>query len=288
MFYKLDMYISIYFESWASQWTSVASAMDLANVDSNVNIVYLAFADPMTKYVAGSKKFDGTGLEFSQDFAVVSGAISILEKKGIKVILSVGGASYSYTGPVGAFANYSNVCNLAKDLGCMGIDIDMEPGNNLPVNGMFGPAINAFRSACKTAGLTFLSAAIPGNGAHPSIPSGDLYTGCAHAGLVQYGGELNVVNIMSYDYGAPTPTMNNVTMFNEFRNAYKGCLCIGLETGKQGWGNYEITQHDVQSSCDRAKVDENSGIFVWSWFGGQKTSPSVSQIIATAKSTFSK
>lgn len=120
------MYRSVYFDSWASVWTSNAAAMDLALLltkEPSVNIVNLAFANPTGTYTKGSFTFANTGLQFSQDFSVVQAAIKTLTSNHCKVVLSVGGADYPYrsTAP---YANYLDMVHLADDLGCTGIDID--------------------------------------------------------------------------------------------------------------------------------------------------------------------
>ena len=75
--------IGVYFQSWSSNWSSSSSSLDLSKVDLPINIVYLSFVNPSCNYVKGSNVLSGTGLDFSSDFNVVKGAISILKKKGI-------------------------------------------------------------------------------------------------------------------------------------------------------------------------------------------------------------
>ena len=115
------MFTSVYYETWSGRWTDTPSKMDLANIE-NVDVVNIAFVLPGTVYQAGQKTFENTGLNFSQDFDVVFKAIQILRGKGVKVMLSVGGASYS------DWSKFNPLCvwSLKKDLGCDGIDIDWE------------------------------------------------------------------------------------------------------------------------------------------------------------------
>jgi hypothetical protein len=58
------MYKSVYFDTWASVWTSTPSEMDLALIsksEPSVNIVNLAFANPTGTYTKGSLTFANTG-----------------------------------------------------------------------------------------------------------------------------------------------------------------------------------------------------------------------------------
>ena len=113
----------VYFDTWASKWVSKSSDMDLAKIPAPFNVVYLAFAQPDMTYKSGSYNLSGTGLNFSQDFSVVKGAIKILQAKGTKVMLSVGGASYlNWAG-----MNTKAIDALVLDLELDGVDIDFEP-----------------------------------------------------------------------------------------------------------------------------------------------------------------
>ena len=56
-------------------------------------------------------------MEFSQDFTVVKQAIALLKKRGVKVLISVGGGSYKFPSGDNAIA----VCSLAADLDVDGI-----------------------------------------------------------------------------------------------------------------------------------------------------------------------
>lgn len=115
--------IGVYFQTWSSKWVANYEDMvllkltqDLTHLDPRINIVYLAFAQPQNTYANHS--WNGTGLDFCQDFSVVKKAIDSLIARRVQVVLSVGGSDYPWD-------NYTlNSIQLAKDLGCTGIDID--------------------------------------------------------------------------------------------------------------------------------------------------------------------
>jgi len=104
------MKIGVYFQSWSSHWASFSETLDLSEVDAD--IIYLAFARPDCGYRSGQNSFGGTGLDFSSNFDVVKGSIKILRDQGKIVMLSVGGASYSFNS-----VNYYGIEALARDLG---------------------------------------------------------------------------------------------------------------------------------------------------------------------------
>jgi hypothetical protein len=52
------------------QWTDDPKKMSLSGISSPTTIVNLSFVQPACAYVAGQKSWQGTGLNFSQDFAV--------------------------------------------------------------------------------------------------------------------------------------------------------------------------------------------------------------------------
>ena len=112
--------VCVYYESWSPTWTSDPNQMSLSQISAPTNIVNLSFAHPTCTYSRGQKTWKGTGLDFSQDFSVVYSAIQILKKKGIKVMLAVGGGSY-WSDPNVVF-NPANSVALMVDLGCDGID----------------------------------------------------------------------------------------------------------------------------------------------------------------------
>jgi hypothetical protein len=272
--------IGLYFETWSSPWTAIAQNMDLAIVSDvypGVNVVYLAFASPDSSYSLGQRTWTNTGLDFSQDFVVVQQAIQILRSKGVIVMLSVGGGSYWSEKKN---FNAQGVENLRKDLGCDGIDIDWEVGTNDDVS------LTACVKALKFIGCPKLSIAAFSTGAFgKDANSGDPYKGMDIDALVNCGGQIDWVNIMSYDAGSQFDPLGAFTCYRIY---YKGPLLLGFEPGKQSWGDKVIQMKDVDDMCNWVKADgDKNGVFIWSNRKDTSGSPSLSAIVAEANKILS-
>ena len=268
--------IAVYYTSWSSPWTSDPKKMDLALIPLNyqgVDCVNIAFAQPDSLYKGNS--FDGTGLQFSQDFSVVKESIRLLTTNGITVMLSVGGGAYWSTSKN---FNTQNLILLANDLGCTGIDLDWEVGAN------FAYELTAAIKALKTAGYQGkISFAGWSTGAFGSEP-GSTYQGMNINAMVEQGSNVDWINIMTYDAG---PTFDPIGSLACYRVYYKGPLNIGFEVGTQGWGGYLLTYDDVTRMAEYAKRDSDlNGAFIWSLL--KQGRPSVSEIVATCKNIFVK
>lgn len=110
--YPNKMIAGVYFESWFD-WKG-----RLETIDPKFNVVYLAFADPRSKPTQNG--WQGTGLNFTNSPDDVKKGIAILQYKGVRVLLSVGGATYPFPENFDAL----EMVKLANWLGCDGIDID--------------------------------------------------------------------------------------------------------------------------------------------------------------------
>lgn len=130
-----------YFQSWSSSWTNNPTTCDLANINTQINLVFLSFVNPNCNYIKGSMSFTGTGLDFSSDFSVIKSAIRILQSRGVIVMLSVGGATYHYNSNF----NPKSIVDLSSDLSVDGIDIDWEPTGGASQSNELGKIINQFR-----------------------------------------------------------------------------------------------------------------------------------------------
>jgi len=260
--------ISIYFDSWASKWGSDGSKLDLALLDINgLTCVNLAFAQPDCSYKSGQKTWDGTGLNFSQDFSVVYDAIKILQGRGITVMLSVGGGSYSnWTG-----FNSMAIKDLAIDLGVCGIDVDWEDGSGKT------KLIDIMKEVWTPKYLSF--AGFSTGAFEPS--EGDQWRGSA-IDTLKWGG-FNWVNIMAYDAG---PGFDVSGAYDSYRVLWSGDLVLGFEVGAPGWGGYMLTSGDVVSGVDHVKNDLNGGVFVWSWGSDSTGTPSLIDICNMAHAAF--
>jgi len=178
------MISGIYFESWDEYKGR------LKDLNKDYNTVYLSFANPKGSW--NGHDWQGTGMQFHSSVTVVKEDIMELQKRGVTVMLSVGGASYPF--PDGF--NAIEMVKMANALGCDGIDIDWEGG------GDWANIIKSFKQcqqevygSCKN-----LSAAVWSTGCMQPV-QGDQYRGMNINGLVTYGSYLNWLNIMAYDCG---------------------------------------------------------------------------------------
>ena len=242
------MFSSCYFETWSSRWVDNAAKMDLANIE-NADVVNIAFVLPNCTYALGQKTFENTGLNFSQDFQVVHDAIQLLRKKA-KVMLSVGGASYSdwsKFNPIG-------IWSLKKDLECDGIDIDWEGGaKDAAMLTGFVKQMALFKAP--------LSIAAFSTGAYTD--KADWYSGVCIPMLKECGASLSWINVMSYDAGKD---YDPIKAFAAYRKLYKGRIFLGCEIGVQGWGNALLTYDNVHDYLAFLATDTKPGIFVWAYY----------------------
>ena len=266
--------VAVYYESWSPAWTDDPKKMSLSGISYPTSIVNLSFVQPACAYVAGQKSWQGTGLNFSQDFAVVYAAIQILKKKGIKVMLSVGGGSY-WSDPNVVFRP-ANCVALMKDLDCDGIDLDWEVGEKYDYQ--LTNAIKSVKPLMPSG--TFLSFAGTSTGAYGK--NGDNYQGMNIHAMVNQGGNVDWINIMAYDAG---PSYDPIGALECYRIYYLGPLLLGFEIGDQAWGGYKITLRDVVNWCSRTlKESKNNGVFIWAYHKDPAGTPSVQDIITVATS----
>lgn len=268
--------IGVYYETWSEKWTSDATKSGLALIDKPVTIVYLSFATPDSKYVKGQFSFINTGLSFSSDFKIVQQAISILKKKEIIVMLSVGGGSY-WSGT--KTFNAQNCVDLMNDLGCDGIDLDWE--GNASKDYELTDCIKKLKPLMGPKKISFAGFSTGAYG-----KDGDTYKGSAIDAMTKQGSNVDWINIMAYDAGK---NFDPLGAFAAYQVYFKGPLLLGFEVGKQGWGDDLLTLEEVEKNCEVVKAhDKKHGIMIWSY---QKSSdnltPTTKQVIDTAAKIFS-
>lgn len=247
--------LGVYVESWGCRWANNGTEHDLAHVKGD--ILYISFCDPQLKYVRGSCNLQNTGLSFSSDFNTVAHAISIAQQKGQIVMLSVGGATYSWDS-----YNVKSIIGLATDLRVDGIDIDWEPAHNPDPKNLV-EIIRKIREKGydRKLSLAAFSVGAYGHGEFVnSKPNGSLYTGLNYTALQEVGDLLDWINIMAYDAGI---TFDPIESYNSFKTIYKKKIYLGVEPGKQAWGD-EITElSDVKNYYNHVK-QFGDGLFIWS------------------------
>lgn len=269
-----DKEIAVYFQSWSAGWTSQGSQHALANLPPYVTTILLAFVRPDLSYASGTNSLGGTGLDFSSDFTVVRDAVKIARSKGQKVILSVGGATYTNW----AGFNANAVAAFAKDLGVNGIDIDYEPsggacswgtgGNSCPQDTQFIDIIRRARAALPrpllltTAGW---STGAFGEGQYASSKMDGRQIG-SNFGLYvnplkQVGDAFDEIFLMAYDAGNTSSTGYDWRKaYAAYSSLFKGRLVIGVESPAEAWGG------NVSDNADAAaRAQASKGIMLWSW-----------------------
>jgi chitinase len=267
--------IGVYYETWSDKWVSDPSKSGLALLDKPITIVYLSFANPECKYVANQNSWIGTGLNFSSDWKVIKSAIDIVKKKGITVMLSVGGGSY-WSGT--KTFNAVNCVALMNDLGCDGIDIDWEGHASRDYE-----LTDCIKKLKPLMGSKKISFAGFSTGAYGK--DGDTYKGSAIDAMVKQGGNVDWINIMAYDAGK---NFDPLGAFAAYQIYYKGPLLLGFEVGKQGWGDDLLTQEEVEKNCAIVKAQGTQhGIMIWSYQkSNDNLTPSTKQVIETANKIF--
>src|SRR5687768_1211842 len=161
--------IGVYFESWTGDWQENAQNLTLAKIEKPIDIVFLSFVAPYAQFTKGSQSFDGTGLQFNSHFATIKEAIKILRyQKGIKVMLSVGGASYKFENGF----NPKAIADLVWDLNVDGVDLDWESDHGVAKGHELGPIIERMRAYLGPSKL--LSIAGWSTGAYP-LQQGNTY-----------------------------------------------------------------------------------------------------------------
>lgn len=267
--------IGVYYETWSDKWVSDATKSGLALIDKPITIVYLSFAQPDCKYVANQNTFIGTGLNFSSDWKVVKAALDIVKKKGITVMLSVGGGSY-WSGTKSF--NAVNCVALMNDLGCDGIDIDWEGHASRDYE-----LTDVIKTLKPLMGSKKISFAGFSTGAYGK--DGDTYKGSAIDAMVKQGSNVDWINIMAYDAGK---NFDPLGAFAAYQVYYKGPLLLGFQVGKQGWGDDLLTKEEVEKHCDIVKAqDKKHGIMIWSYQkSSDKLTPTTKEVIDIAAKTF--
>jgi len=260
------MIAGVYYPTWKDE-------EELTTIDPKFNTVYLAFADPRAKFNGVS--WAGTGLNFSKGFQETKADIAVLKSRGVKVMLSVGGATYpfpiGYPFPTIGF-NAKEMVKLAVAMGVDGIDIDWEPFHG--ATDEWPLIIQSFHNEIVPGNTPlWLSAAVWSTGCMQPR-EGDRFRGINIPGLVQKGDYLDWLNIMAYDSGPPE-NVDPLGCFYTYRVYYKKPLVLGFQPGKMGWGDYKTTQDDVVKGCEYAANDGDganegggypNGIFIWHYF----------------------
>jgi chitinase len=257
-----------YFETWSDPWQSDGAKTQLANIPSYMNYVNLSFVKPDLNYVKGSYDLANTGIQFSYSSDALKDAMAALRKShpGTKIILAVGGATYTNW----AHYNLQAVQDLVSDFGFDGVDIDYEP--EVPQCGLqkddnqihcatdkeFIEIVHATRQALPHPYLVTIagwSIGAYGEGQwEQSKPQGD-HTGQNIQLLRQAGGDIDMVNVMSYDASNDFDAKEALAAYRHF---YSGAINMGVEVPVESWSGHVYKISEVEA-LTHAVISESEG-----------------------------
>jgi hypothetical protein len=272
-----------YFPSWSDTWytyttdAQLLAASKLAQVSTtSYTDVYLAFATPNFAWSGlTNNTWTGTGLDFTAAPQDVTQAIRLLHNAGQRVVLSVGGATYTAGWStlaadagkaIGTATSPTKtaLANFLVDMKIDGLDVDYEvTGADQATVSQYAQAIQAMREAVDAASAIdnrarVLALAGWSTGAdytaqvpNPANPNQISYWGGsagrerltfasqvpsgAYAGK-QVGSLLNVLNVMAYDAGYQH--YDATVAYDEYRQLLPSSVAvsIGLEIPPESWG----------------------------------------------------
>lgn len=267
------MHVAGWYQSWSDRWTG-ANTDELAKVDPKYTYINLSFVTPNCMYTKGQKSWVGTGLEFTDSFLAITGAISLLHIQGAKVLLSVGGAAY------GNWKDFdfrlAALLALVEDLGCDGIEIDYE-GDNAKATELESIFKTCSRIPDK---LEVWLAGFSVGAYQNNEPPQSKFTGLSIPAVQRYAYLIDGINIMSYDAG---PSFDPIQSYKAYRAIFKGPINIGMEVPPEAWGGHVLTTDEIKKIVAFAKTEKNTGICIWSI--QKQGTPSSSDILSHVDAT---
>jgi hypothetical protein len=252
-----------YYPSWFSRDSASLSA-----TPARYTHVILAFAKPDFSWNGADWK--GTGLQFATPPAAVRGEIAALQRRGVKVVLAVGGATFLNWAPLAGEADhpgpYTNALRgFVAAMGLDGIDVDYETEG--AATAQIAEYRGAIRALSNAAAGKALSLAAWSTGADCTSTTGLEPCG-GKAGLwpSRTGRErlvftdrsllakLSMVNVMSYDAGVEQ--FDPVKAWSLYRALMPAAVTvnIGFETAPEGWGPARLVATNGKAVCDGAKI----------------------------------
>jgi chitinase len=224
-------------------------------------------------YTAGSLSLGGTGVDVPYDGPTLKDAVAALHQNspGTRVLLSVGGATYTDWGSFNAGA----VAAFVNDFGLDGVDIDYEPASPNCTNA--GGQVTCTSDAEYVGVVQSMRAALPSPrwlsiaafsvGAYgedqwaSAPPSGSAYMGLALAVLKQAGSAIDLVNVMSYD---ASDAYDPVQALHAYQHYYPGRVAMGIEVPPESWGGHVETIGEIDTLADAVNASGAAGLMLWS------------------------
>ena len=221
---------------------------------------------------AGGTSLGGTGLDFSSDGSVVKASIAALKFRNpnTKVLVAVGGATYTNFDGL----NENAIAQVVNDFGFDGVDIDFEPNNpGCTSNGqvtcqsdqLYIDVVTRIRNALPRPAIVTTagwSVGAYGEGQYASAePTGSAYMGLAVNMLRAVGGDLDWINMMSYDASsAYDPTI----ALQAYQSYYSGKIAMGVEVPPEAWGGHVLSISELESHTDFVNNNGGAGMMLWS------------------------
>ena len=281
-----------YYPSWSdnwfssSDWTGAALSDDailvaskLARVPATYTHISLSFATPEFEWKTGQADWKGSGLNFNAAPKDIKRAIEVLHKRGIKVMLAVGGATYNewnrlaLEGAAGAGPTIDALARIQDDLGLDGLEIDYEISGSVGLKDEYANVIKAMRKAAVTKTLA-LAAWSTGADCTSETSNADVtvwagktsyWGGSAGRERLVFGGTnplanpslIDYINIMTYD--AQTDHYDGVTAWNLYRDLFpqSTIVSIGLETAPEGWAGGLLVINDADAQCAGSMIAQD-------------------------------
>jgi chitinase len=263
-----------YYASWnARADTSSASDEVLSDLPPEIGIVALAFARPDMTFLGES--LSGSGLEMPYKTTVLITSIQKLRRRNphVKILVSIGGESYTAWQRLDAKA----IAGFVKTLGLDGIDIDFEPLS--PNCHAVGARITCDTDPLLTRVVASLRAALPrplvlslsvvNVGAYGekawrnSKPVGSESYGLDLAVLrdPSFAAQIDLISIMAYDAG---PSYRPDEALAAIRSYFEGPILVGFTPPPEAWGGHRYSTREVDTVLRNALNHGGAGAMLFS------------------------
>ena len=274
-----------YMPSWSIPWFDESSykSSKIATVDSLFSHIVISFAKPNLTF--NSKDWSGTGIEFSSDLNSTKKAIKLLQNRGVKVLLAIGGESYKswqplaneYSQNISTSVHKKALKDLVRYLNLDGVDVDYEiQGADTANITRYYKSILAIKEAI---GNKILTIAAWSTGADCTANTINTI-GCENK-ISYWGGNagrerllfkkfeqngqnlkslFNYISIMSYDGGIDR--FDPISFYKNYQSIYKGPIALGMEIPAEGWGGAELVakNNDALDCNQTSMISGNSYI----------------------------
>jgi chitinase len=263
-----------YYPSWSAK-IEPSGAFDagLANLTSKVHIVALAFVRPDAAYSGGDLAAAGLETPYGRD--ALKASIRKLRRSNphVKVLASVGGATYANWEKLDA----ANIAHLVRDLGLDGIDVDFEPhspncrrsgkGVVCDSDDLSLQIIRSLRAALPRPAM--LAVSLVNVGAYgeghwaAAKPAGSRTYGLNLAMLRDAASmkEIDLVSIMAYDAG---PSYRPEEALAAVQHSYKGPILMGFTPPPEAWGGHRYSTAEIVDQLQNALRKGAAGAMLFS------------------------